>query len=49
MLSSHKIDCKLSDSEMDDIGEKMNIEVTKLNAQMVTMRVEMAEQFKASN
>ena len=37
MLSSHKIDCKLSDSEMDDIGEKMNIEVTKLNAQMLSI------------
>ena len=48
MQSSHKIDCKLSDSEMDDIGEKTNIEVTKLNAQMVTMRVEMTGAIESS-
>ena len=34
MLSSHKIDYKLPDSEMDDVGEKMNTEVKKLKAQM---------------
>jgi hypothetical protein len=44
MLSSHKIDYKLSDIETDDIGEKMNIEVVKLSAQMVTLRVETAAQ-----
>ena len=30
MLSSHKIDYKLPDSEMDDVGEKMNTDVKEL-------------------
>jgi hypothetical protein len=52
MLSSHKIDYKLPDRETDDTGEKMNIEVLNaqmvtLAAQMVTLRVETDEKFRA--
>jgi hypothetical protein len=43
-LARQSFDYKLPDSETDDIGEKMNIEVAKLNAQMVTLRVETAAQ-----
>ena len=34
MLSSHKIDYKLPDSEMDDVGEKINSEVKELRLEM---------------
>lgn len=47
MLTSHNIDYKLSDGEMDDIGEKMGIEVTALNVRMVTLTVEKIEQIGA--
>ena len=34
MLSSHKIDYKLPDSEMDDVGEKMNTDVKEVRVEM---------------
>jgi hypothetical protein len=44
MLTSHKVDCKLSDSEVNDIVKNTNIEVATLKAEMATLRSELTMQ-----